>query len=274
MLALLSSVFYYVLKHRQQLSENRFFQNSSASKTRAVTTSTQSIHMQKKSSIMSAGWTSAKLGMGPTMLKPGIGIEEENFHRVKLSCLSVKYKLVQALSSAVMSTEEENWRGYEWVALSVTTVGALLASIQGSALLIALPDIMTRASCRIHDNQMGDSRLHAHRHCLGTRCGASGRHVWPKEPLQRRLCSLHVGLSLLRPLSASVSGLGPSVIPYDPGIGRCPALHQQRSHRHRCLSQRAGGPRPGSEHHRLFRWLSMGRSLEAFSRPLTGEWSS
>src|SRR3954447_1710677 len=32
--------------------------------------------------------------------------------------------------------------GYEWVALSVTTLGALLASLQGSALLIALPDIM------------------------------------------------------------------------------------------------------------------------------------
>jgi len=31
---------------------------------------------------------------------------------------------------------------YPWVALSVTTVGALLASIQGSALLIALPNIM------------------------------------------------------------------------------------------------------------------------------------
>jgi len=32
---------------------------------------------------------------------------------------------------------------YRWVALSVTTVGALLASIQGSALLIALPNILT-----------------------------------------------------------------------------------------------------------------------------------
>ena len=32
---------------------------------------------------------------------------------------------------------------YEWTALSVTTVGALLASIQGSALTIALPDILT-----------------------------------------------------------------------------------------------------------------------------------
>ena len=32
--------------------------------------------------------------------------------------------------------------GYEWVALSVTTVGALLASVQGSSLIIALPDIL------------------------------------------------------------------------------------------------------------------------------------
>jgi MFS family permease len=42
-----------------------------------------------------------------------------------------------------MSYDSENWQGYEWTALSVTTVGALLASIQGSALIIALPDILT-----------------------------------------------------------------------------------------------------------------------------------
>ncbi len=33
--------------------------------------------------------------------------------------------------------------GYQWTALSVTTVGALLGSIQGSALLIALPNILS-----------------------------------------------------------------------------------------------------------------------------------
>jgi EmrB/QacA subfamily drug resistance transporter len=33
--------------------------------------------------------------------------------------------------------------GYEWIALSVTTVGALLAAIQGSSLIIALPDVLT-----------------------------------------------------------------------------------------------------------------------------------
>src|SRR5256712_13872240 len=36
----------------------------------------------------------------------------------------------------------ERHDGYQWTALSVTTVGALLASMQGSALLIALPNIM------------------------------------------------------------------------------------------------------------------------------------
>ncbi len=39
--------------------------------------------------------------------------------------------------------EAEQQNGYQWTALSVTTVGALLASIQGSALLIALPNILT-----------------------------------------------------------------------------------------------------------------------------------
>lgn len=34
--------------------------------------------------------------------------------------------------------------GYEWVALSVTTLGALLAALQGTALLIALPDILVK----------------------------------------------------------------------------------------------------------------------------------
>jgi EmrB/QacA subfamily drug resistance transporter len=38
-----------------------------------------------------------------------------------------------------MTTDRDS---YPWVALSVTTVGALLASVQGSALLIALPSIL------------------------------------------------------------------------------------------------------------------------------------
>jgi hypothetical protein len=42
-----------------------------------------------------------------------------------------------------MKEESENWQGYEWTALSVTTIGTLLAAVQGSALLIALPEIMT-----------------------------------------------------------------------------------------------------------------------------------
>ncbi|TMC87719.1 MAG: MFS transporter, partial [Chloroflexi bacterium] len=42
-----------------------------------------------------------------------------------------------------LSKQAEQQNGYQWTALSVTTVGALLASIQGSALLIAVPNILT-----------------------------------------------------------------------------------------------------------------------------------
>lgn len=60
----------------------------------------------------------------------------------------MKYKSPSSDSSALLRAEAEQEeaeesRGYQWVALSVTTVGALLASIQGSALLIALPNIMS-----------------------------------------------------------------------------------------------------------------------------------
>ena len=43
-----------------------------------------------------------------------------------------------------MNHDGENWDGYEWTALSVTTIGTLLASVQGTALLIALPEILTQ----------------------------------------------------------------------------------------------------------------------------------
>src|SRR6266849_2060742 len=42
--------------------------------------------------------------------------------------------------SSSLETKQQN--GYQWTALSVTTVGALLGAIQGSALLIALPNIL------------------------------------------------------------------------------------------------------------------------------------
>ena len=47
---------------------------------------------------------------------------------------------IEALTIETESGRHKN--NYQWTALSVTTVGALLASMQGSALLIALPNIM------------------------------------------------------------------------------------------------------------------------------------
>ena len=46
-------------------------------------------------------------------------------------------------SKLPLSAETKVDDGYQWTALSVTTVGALLGSIQGSALLIALPNILS-----------------------------------------------------------------------------------------------------------------------------------
>src|SRR3954468_5029629 len=49
----------------------------------------------------------------------------------------------EARGDVARETEAEQAR-YAWIALSVTTLGALLASLQGSALLIALPDILVK----------------------------------------------------------------------------------------------------------------------------------
>ena len=58
--------------------------------------------------------------------------------------IKVTNKLGEETGSSISSDKNQRGvgKGYEWVVLSVTTVGALLASIQESALLIALPDIL------------------------------------------------------------------------------------------------------------------------------------
>src|SRR5260221_14654496 len=48
------------------------------------------------------------------------------------------------MAEASNQTADDGANGYEWVALSVTTLGALLAALQGSALLIAMPDILVK----------------------------------------------------------------------------------------------------------------------------------
>jgi EmrB/QacA subfamily drug resistance transporter len=60
-------------------------------------------------------------------------------------CASVRIGLTASSRSGhVAPASESSYEpGYEWVALSVTTVGALLASLQGSSLIIALPDVLT-----------------------------------------------------------------------------------------------------------------------------------
>ena len=61
---------------------------------------------------------------------------------MKPSRTSSSETLPNDLDAASTGAPHRHADGYQWTALSVTTVGALLASIQGSALLIVLPDIM------------------------------------------------------------------------------------------------------------------------------------
>lgn len=92
-----------------------------------------------------------------------------------------------------MSKDIENWRGYEWTALSVTTIGTLLASIQGSALLL---------HCRISLTQLRRGFMTIMWVLLGFMLITTafvpvvGRlaDIWQKEALQRRICHIHTGL--------------------------------------------------------------------------------
>src|SRR2546426_155390 len=63
-------------------------------------------------------------------------------HSSRFSSSDVPVDTVQR-ADLPMRPEIKHSDGYQWTALSVTTVGALLASVQGSALLIALPNILT-----------------------------------------------------------------------------------------------------------------------------------
>src|SRR5947209_13039782 len=62
---------------------------------------------------------------------------------VSSSRSSSTHAAIDSREQVVPPGQTRHTDGYQWTVLSVTTVGALLASIQGSALLIALPNILT-----------------------------------------------------------------------------------------------------------------------------------
>src|SRR4051812_41152514 len=63
--------------------------------------------------------------------------------RVARSSTEPAVEAASGSGEAARETEPQDGR-YQWIALSVTTTGALLAALQGSALLIALPDILVQ----------------------------------------------------------------------------------------------------------------------------------
>ncbi len=81
----------------------------------------------------------------PPGMNPHRDTQPENLHRHDPRA-SVASELPISGSRPANRAERDGaeMAGYEWTALSVTTLGALLAALQGSALLIALPDILVQ----------------------------------------------------------------------------------------------------------------------------------
>ena len=106
-----------------------------------------------------------------------------------------------------MSYDSENWQGYEWTALSVTTVGALARLNPGFCPYYCLAG---------HLNPLQANFLTIMWVLLGyllittagcTRRRTIGRYVRAQEPIQCRLCHLHLRFIALRSVSVPVQWL-------------------------------------------------------------------
>src|SRR5262245_40234208 len=122
------------------------------------------------------------------------------------------------------------------MALSVTTVGALLASVQGSSLVIALPDVLTG---------LGSGFLTIMWVLLGYLLittalvpvvGRLGGHVRSQAPVRCRLRRVHPRLAACRTVATSAPRLGPGLLPGGARRRRRAADHQQHGDRCRSIS--------------------------------------
>ena len=86
---------------------------------------------------------------------------------------------------------------YKWVALFISTLGMLMATIDGTIVLIALPDIFRGIG--LDPLQPGNSfyllwmilGFLGHHQRPGGDVGADGRHLRPGPNVQPRVCRLH-----------------------------------------------------------------------------------
>lgn len=155
-----------------------------------------------------------------------------------------------------MPPEESYLKGYEWTALSVTTVGALLASIQGSALLIALPEILTRlqTDCiTIMWVLLGYLLVTtAFVPVVGRLADMFGRkNLYNSGFAIFTLGSLLCGMS-----QPPVPWVGSRRLPPDPGAWRCASLYKQRNYSNRCISPGSRRPWPRSKPDSVCSWFS------------------
>ena len=87
---------------------------------------------------------------------------------------------------------------YKWWALSCTSLGMLLATINSGTLIIALPDLERALGTSILDARLGDPRLHDRLDRARAHGGAPLGPLRPQAGLRRRLPRLRAGLARRR----------------------------------------------------------------------------
>ena len=126
--------------------------------------------------------------------------------------------------------------GYEWVALSVTTVGALLAAVQGSSLIIALPDVLTGLNANFLTIMWVLLGYLLITTALVPVVGRLADMVGRKRLYIAGFTVFTLGSAAVRSGAAAVSRVGPGRVSHHSGRRRRAADHQQHRDCRRCVS--------------------------------------
>ena len=135
-----------------------------------------------------------------------------------------------------MNEDSENWQGYEWTALSVTTIGTLLVSVQETALLIALPEILTHLQTDFLTIMWAILSFMLVTTALVPVVGRLADMFGRKNLYNAGFAIFTLGISSLRPISTPVPWLGFCALSHCPGCWRCNALRKWCGHSDGCLS--------------------------------------
>ncbi len=134
---------------------------------------------------------------------------------------------------------------YKWWALSCTSLGMLLATINSGTLIIALPDLERSLHTTPAPARLGHSRLHDRLDRAGADGRTAIRPLRTQARLRRRLRAVRARLARRRLL---VRRNRADPVADRPGNRRQPAVRERRRACHRRLPARAARAGDGHEH--------------------------